>query len=125
MSSMARNRLESRLAASKAARERVKNSLSLLSQVWDNLGLRAASNDVRSGAMVIVDKADDVVLAEIASALHLDQLQVDLARIFQTVRDADRNIDRFILVQGLDLRVNCDPRRSPHDNPVLGPMVML
>ena len=46
-------------------------------------------------APVIVLDADDVVLAEIAAGLHLDQLEHDLARIFQPVHRAHRDVDRI------------------------------
>jgi hypothetical protein len=59
--------------------------------------------------MVVLD-ADDVVLAEIAAGLHLDQLQHDLARVFQPVDGADRDIDRFVLVH--DLKALCEYPRS-------------
>jgi hypothetical protein len=38
-----------------------------------------------SGALIIVLDADDVVLAEIAPGLHLDQLQLDLAGVFAPI----------------------------------------
>ena len=43
---------------------------------------------LRSGALVIVLDADDVVLAEIAAGLHLDQFEQDLAGILQGGRRA-------------------------------------
>jgi hypothetical protein len=36
----------------------------------------------------MVLEADDVVFAEIAAGLHLDDMQRDLARVFQPVRGA-------------------------------------
>ncbi len=47
----------------------------------------------KSHAPINVLDADDVVLAEIGAGLHLDQLQVDLARIDQAMHRADRQID--------------------------------
>ena len=44
---------------------------------------------------------DDVVLAEIASGLDLDQLERDLAGIGEPVDRADRDIDRLVLVHEL------------------------
>jgi hypothetical protein len=55
----------------------------------------------QSGALVVILDADDIVLAEIAAGLNLDQFQQYLARIFQPVDGADRDIDRFVLVHGL------------------------
>jgi hypothetical protein len=44
-----------------------------------------------------------IVLAEIAPGLDLDQLQQNLAGIFQPMDGADRDIDRFVLVHDLVL----------------------
>ena len=67
---------------------------------------RLSDNSVQSRrvslAPVIVLDADDVVLAEIAAGLHLDQFEQDLAGIFQPVHRAHRDIDQLVLVHGLD-----------------------
>jgi hypothetical protein len=55
-----------------------------------------------SGAPIIILDTDDVVLAEITAGLNLDQFQQNLAGIFQPVDRADRDIDRLVLVHGLD-----------------------
>ena len=52
--------------------------------------------------LIIVLDADDIVLAEVASGLDLDELQQNLAGIFQPVHGADRDIDRFVLMHDLD-----------------------
>src|SRR6267142_6398708 len=78
-----------------------------------------------SGALVIVLDANDIVLAEIAAGLDFDQLQRNLARIFHPVSRADRNIDRFVLMYGLDEFIDGHARRATHHDPVLGAMVML
>src|SRR5579883_1070304 len=59
----------------------------------------------RSRAIVGIVEAYDVVLAEVAAGLHLDQLQIDLARICQAVEAADRQIDRLVLMDDVDLLV--------------------
>jgi hypothetical protein len=38
-----------------------------------------------SSAVIIIFEAYDIVLAEIGTGLHLDQLEVDLPRVFQTM----------------------------------------
>jgi hypothetical protein len=63
-----------------------------------------------SGAPIIILDTDDVVLAKIAAGLHLDQFQQNLAGIFQPVDRADRNIDRLVLVHGLDELIDRDAR---------------
>jgi hypothetical protein len=73
---------------------------------------------------VVILYADDIILAEIASGLNLDQLQQDLAGIFQPVHGADRDVDRFVLVHGLHKFVDRYSRSPPHHDPVLGAMVM-
>ena len=58
----------------------------------------------RSAPLVDVVDADDVVLAEIAAGLHLDQFQRDLAPVGEPVNRADRDVDRLVLVHGFDAR---------------------
>jgi hypothetical protein len=43
-------------------------------------------------------EAYDVVLAQVAAGLHLDQLEIDLDGIGQPVTGADRQVDRSVLV---------------------------
>src|ERR1700710_101376 len=78
----------------------------------------------RLRALIVILDTDDVVLAEIAPGLNLDQFQQNLAGIFQPVDGADRDIDRFVLVYDLDRLVDRHPRGAPHHDPVLGAMVM-
>ena len=52
-----------------------------------------------SRPVIVVLDAHDVVLAEIAAGLYLDQLKVDLARIFEAMPGTARNVDRLVLVQ--------------------------
>jgi organic radical activating enzyme len=54
-----------------------------------------------SRSPIIVLDPDNIVLAEIAAGLHLDQLQQNLAGIFQPVHGADRDIDLLVLAHGL------------------------
>ena len=75
--------------------------------------------------MIIILDANDIVLAEIAPGLNLDQLQQNLARIFQPVDGADRDVDRFVLVDDLNQFVHGNLRGTAHHDPVLGAMVML
>src|SRR5262245_58310014 len=52
-----------------------------------------------SGALVIVGKAHDVVLAEIRSRLHFDDVQRLFAGILQPVFHAQRNVRGLVLAQ--------------------------
>src|ERR1700730_11290883 len=79
----------------------------------------------RLSAPVIVLDADDVVLAEIAAGLDLDQLQLNLAGVFQSMGGADRDVDRFVLVNDLDQFIAGDMRSASHHDPVFGARVML
>src|SRR5436309_5651767 len=81
--------------------------------------------ETRLRALIVILDADDVILAEITSGLNLDQLQQNLAWIFQPVSGADRDVNRFVLVHGLDQFVDGHARRASHHDPVLGAMVML
>src|SRR6185436_3871977 len=84
-----------------------------------------ASLENALAALVVVLDADDVVLAEIAAGLDFDQFELDLAGILQPVHRADRDVDRFVLVHGLDQFVDGHLCRSAHHDPVLGTVVML
>jgi hypothetical protein len=59
----------------------------------------------------------DVVLAEIAADLHLNEFEIDLAGIVQTVSPADRHINRLVLVQ--HLHFVADGNVPGIDHPVL------
>src|SRR3979490_2872726 len=70
----------------------------------------------RSCSAIVVLDPDDIILAKIATGLDLDQLQVDLAGILQTMLRSDRDIDRFVLVYGFGLFSDHDPGRAADDN---------
>src|ERR1700683_109189 len=72
------------------------------------------------GTSIIALDAHDIVLAEVAAGLHLDQLKIDLARIFQAVSGTARNIGRFIFMQDLGVVADGDARGATHHDPVLG-----
>ncbi len=74
--------------------------------------------------MIVVLDAFDIVLAEIAPGLHLDQFKIDLAGILQAVPGAARHIDRFVFVQHLHLVADRHPRRAANDDPMLGPVMV-
>ena len=59
-----------------------------LRQGFSGIGHRDASDPP-----VAIGHANDVVLAEIRSRLHLDELQRQLAGIFEPVLGADRNVN--------------------------------
>ena len=50
--------------------------------------LSARKAGARLGAPIVILDADDIVLAEIAAGLHFDQLEQDLARVFEAVHGA-------------------------------------
>src|SRR5205085_8278783 len=55
----------------------------------------------RSAAAVSVVEPDNIIFAEIAAGLHLDQFERDLAGISQPVDRSDGNEDRLVLVHDL------------------------
>ena len=57
-----------------------------------------ATKPTFSAAVVNILDADDVVFAEIAAGLHLDQFEIDLAGVGQTMFAADRQVNRFVFV---------------------------
>jgi len=67
----------------------------------------------------------DVVLAEIAADLHLDQLKRNLSRIGEAMHAADRDVDRLVLMDGADILADRDLGRAPDDDPMLGAVEML
>src|SRR3954468_12296337 len=77
-----------------------------------------------SAAAVVVLQAHDVVFTHVVAALHLDQDQLDLARVLQAVAVAGGDIRRLVGVdQALALVVG-DLRGAFDDYPVLASMVM-
>src|SRR3981081_3125938 len=93
-------------------------------------GSRAASCSSRvmqhrgctaSAAPIDVVQADDVVLAEIAARLPLDQFERDPARIGEPMDRADRDVDRLVLMHGLDPLAAPDLGGAPAPPPVVCP----
>ena len=74
--------------------------------------------------MIVVLEAHDVVLAEIAAGLYLDQFKVDLARIFEAMPGPAWHVERLVLVQESDVVADRHPRGAAHDHPVLGAVMM-
>jgi hypothetical protein len=62
--------------------------------------------------VVIILETDDIVLAEIAAGLDLDQFQQDLARVLQAMYGADGDIYGLVLVHGVDIVVEGEARRT-------------
>src|SRR5271154_3747086 len=89
--------------------------------------MAAPTNGAAIASFTVIDvvDADDVILAEIAAGLNLDQLDVDLAGVGEPVRRANRQIDRFVLVNERHFVVERDLGGAAHDHPVLGPVVVL
>src|SRR5215469_10666328 len=74
---------------------------------------------------VHVVNPNDVVLAEIAASLYLDQFERDSARISQAVHRADRDVDRLVFVHHPDILADRHFGGAAHDDPVLSAMMML
>src|SRR5712672_2457457 len=72
----------------------------------------------RLGPSVAVGHAHDVVLAEIRARLHLDELQRQLAGVFEPVFGPDRDVDGLVFANEHALRVPLHDRRALHDDPV-------
>src|ERR1700674_5642699 len=73
-----------------------------------------------SRPVIVVLEAHDVVLAEIAAGLYLDQFKVDLAGIFEAMPGPVWHVERLVLVQERDVVPDRHPRGAAHDHPVLG-----
>src|ERR1043166_7577477 len=76
-------------------------------------------------ALVNIVQPDDVVLAEVASGLDLDQFEGNLAGIGEAVSRADRDIRRLVLMEYFFDPANRPFRGSTYHDPVLGAVMML
>ena len=98
------------------------------SEIWGAASPRCTvSWQRRRGGLapaVAVLEADDVVFAEIAARLHLDQVQRDLAGILQPVRGAERDVGRLVLGQHHLLVAAADFGGALHDDPMLGAVMV-
>src|SRR5687768_6849949 len=85
----------------------------------------AAAEMEESRASKIVLKANDVVFAEIFTALDFDKNQIFLTRIFDAVSCADGNVDGFTSANSDLTAVECDLRGACDYDPVFGSLRML
>ena len=74
--------------------------------------------------MVDVVGAENIIFAEIAADLHLDQLERHLAGIFEAVPLRCNDIDALVLAHELVRVADGDFRRAVHDDPMLRAVVM-
>src|SRR6266542_6844523 len=77
-----------------------------------------------SAAAVMVLEADDVVFAEIAARLYLDDVQWDLAGVFQAMGGAEWDVGRLVLGQDHLFVAAHDLGGALYDDPMLGAVVM-
>ena len=77
-----------------------------------------------SGPVINILDTDDIVLAKIASGLHLDEFEIDLAGVGQSVIRADRQVNGFVLVHEMDAAIERHFRGAADDNPVFRPMLV-
>jgi hypothetical protein len=75
-------------------------------------------------ASVGVFESNDVILAEVAARLHLDDFERDLSGVLQAVFDAERDVGRLVLAEQDDLLAARHPGRAAHHDPVLGAMMV-
>src|SRR3990167_4901608 len=75
-------------------------------------------------APVHVLEANDVVLAAVTTGLHFNQFQRLLARVFQAMLAAQRDVGAFVFTQQEYFFAAGDPRRAIHHDPVFGAMVV-
>ena len=79
-------------------------------------GVAAPTTDLFPAIAIL--EADDVVLAEIAAGLHLDDVQRDFPDVFEPMEGIERNIRRLVLGQDQFLIAANHLGRSLHDNPM-------
>jgi len=68
--------------------------------------------------------ANDVVFPKIGAGLHLDQMQIHLAMVFDLMANANRNIDGLAFVKNAYLVVNRYPPSPGNRNPMFRAMKM-
>src|SRR5215472_5663018 len=68
-------------------------------------------------ATIDVVETNDVVLAEIAAGLHLDQLERDFSQIGQTMDRTDGDVGRLVLVHDLFDLADRHFRSAAHHDP--------
>ena len=73
---------------------------------------------MRSASLINIIQPDDIVLAEIAAGLNLDQLEGDLAVVGEAVHGTDRNIDSLILVHDALFLADGDFGGPAHHHPM-------
>src|ERR1700730_18823821 len=78
-----------------------------------------------SAAIIDILEPDNIIFAQVRTGLHLDQSEVDPARIRHSMHAAYRQVDRLVLVHKMNLIVPGDLGRSLDDDPMLGAMEML
>jgi hypothetical protein len=83
----------------------------------EGLGGARKLSVTHSRAVIVVLDPLDIGFAEAAAGLHFDKLESDLAGIFQTMRGAARHLDRYILVQHLQLVADRTPARCRAPSP--------
>lgn len=76
-------------------------------------------------SMIIVFDSNDVVFSQIAAGLDFDQLERNFSGVLQSVRRADWNIDRLVFIDELDEFIDGHTRRTSHDDPMLGSVMVL
>ena len=69
-------------------------------------------------------QAHDTVFTQVAAHLHLDQLQGNLARVFQCMHCAHGQVNRCVLGQQTDLTIQRHADRAAPHNPMLGAVVV-
>jgi hypothetical protein len=79
---------------------------------------------LESASPVLVIKPHDVILAEIRSALNLDQFERNLARIGEAMGGACRDVRGLVLLQQGHSIADGHFGGALNDNPMLGSVVM-
>src|SRR5262249_5202296 len=87
--------------------------------------LEETTNVSSLAPLINILEPDNIVLAEIAAGLHLDQLERNLAVIGEPVDAADRNVDRLVLMDDALFVTERDFGGAAHHHPMLGAVAML
>src|SRR5439155_2773473 len=99
------------------------NEMHRLAVVWLD-GYTQRSPLGNSASVITVFVSDDVVLAEIAAGLHLDEIQRLISGVLEPMLRAKRNESRFVFAQFVNLVVARHARPAGDDDPVLRALVV-
>src|SRR5690349_10742119 len=84
----------------------------------------AARSAVLAFTTITIFEAHDVILTQVGARLHFNDVQRNLARVFDAVLGAQGNVGGLIFLQQESLLPSRNPRCARHHYPMLGTVMM-